>query len=314
MKSAAPVAVLALAVAAAVAARHPSTLRPAATIRLSGSAASSLAAAGGWLWVSHFESGVLSQVDPRTDAEVGVVEVGPYGASVAAIGPQLWVSHYTTIARPEDARLVRVDPLSAAVVARAQPPHLCCELAATAGRVWAVDPRGALLALDEPTGAVVGTIPVTIAPDVHVGLVGDDRALWLSSDVTRLLRIDPSGPRVTESIDVGGGIPMALAHGLVWGAGPHHVWAVDPVSNEVRLRLPLEDTIEVLHLAVAETALWLGVRRPGYVGAVLRVDLASGRVTGEAAVGLPARLLYADGRVYVVDWETNALVRFDEPL
>jgi hypothetical protein len=89
------------------------------------------------------------------------------------------------------------------------------------------------------------------------------------------------------------------------------VWAVDPSSNEIRLRLPLENTIETLSLAVAGDALWVGARRPGFVGVVLRVDLASRRVTGEAAVGLPARVLYAFGDVWVVDWDANSLLRFD---
>jgi hypothetical protein len=66
-----------------------------------------------------------------------------------------------------------------------------------------------------------------------------------------------------------------------------------------------------LSLAVTADALWVGARRPGYLGVVLRVDLASGRLTGEAAVGLPARVLYAFEDVWVADWDTNRLLRFD---
>ena len=175
-----------------------------------------------------------------------------------------------------------------------------------------MDPRGALLAIDPDGGRVVSTTTVAIDPAVHIGLVGDDRALWVSSDTTALLRVDPATARVIASLDVGGGIPMALAHDLVWGASPHHVWAVDPISNEVRVRLPLDNTIETLNLAVTENALWLGARRPGYVGVVLRFDLTTGRATGEAAVSLPARLLFAFGSVWVVDWDSNTLLRFDD--
>jgi hypothetical protein len=297
------------AVASSAAASAAPTVRPAATIRLSGSTASGVAEASGWLWVTHFEASVLSQVDPRTGTEVGLVEVGPNAGSLTAVGPRLWVAQYTT--RPQDARLVHVDSLTASVRGRLQPPNLCCEIAAAAGRIWAVDPRGALLAIDPDGVGVVSSTPIAIDPAVHIGLFGDERALWVSSDTTPLLRVDPQSARVVASVDVGGGIPMALAQDLVWGASPHHVWAVDPASNEVRVRLPLENTIEVLSLAVTQDALWVGARRPGYVGVVLRYDLRSGRLTGEAAVGLPARVLYAFGRIWVVDWDTNTLLGFD---
>jgi streptogramin lyase len=285
------------------------SLRPVATIRLSGSTASGLAEAGGWLWVTHFEASTISQVDPRTNTEVSRVEVGLHAGSVTAVGPRLWIAHYT--GRPEDSRLTGLDPLPAAVVRRVQPPHLCCEVAGAGGLLWAVDPRGALITIDPERGALVGTTPADFDPRVHIALVGDERALWLSSDTTPLHRIDPATGRVVTSLDVGGGIPMAVAQGLVWGAGPHHVWAVDPESNQVRLRLPLENTIETLSLAVTDDALWVGARRPGHVGVILRLDLASGRLTGEAPAGLPARVLYAFGDVWVADWNANTLLRFD---
>jgi glutamine cyclotransferase len=284
-------------------------IRPVASIPLSGSAASGLAEAGGWLWVTHFESSLLSQVDPRTGAETAVVEVGANAGSVTAIAEELWVGHYTN--RPEHARLTSVDPRTARVMARLQPQHLCCEVAGAAGLVWAMDPRGTLLAIDPLRARVVSATTVPVNPAVHIGLVGDERALWLSSDTTALLKIDPTAARVVASLDVGGGIPMTMAHGLVWGASPHHVWAVDPATNEVRVRLELANTIETLSLAVTADVLWVGARRPGSVGVVLRVDLASGRLTGEAAVGLPARVLYAFEDVWVVDWDTNRLLRFD---
>ncbi len=260
------------------------------------------------LWVTHYESSVLSQIDPLLDRETATVEVGPWAASVSNIGGLLWLAHYTP--RAEDSRLTALDPSSGAVVLGAAVPPLCCELAGAGGKVWMIDPGGALLALDPATGGVVSTTPVALAPNVHMGLIADEWAVWLSSDTTPLTKVDPATGAVIAVIDVGGGIPMTVASGMVWGAGPHHVWAVDPFTDDVRVSLALENTIEVFSLVVTDDAIWAAVRRPGYVGRVLRLDRATGQLTGEAEVALPARIVLSHGDVFVVDWETNSLLRF----
>src|SRR5262245_22094943 len=66
------------------------TLRPSASIRLSGATASGVAEAGGSLWVSHFEATVLSRIDALANRESGVVDVGANAGSVTAIASQLW--------------------------------------------------------------------------------------------------------------------------------------------------------------------------------------------------------------------------------
>ena len=284
------------------------SLAPAATIRLSGAAASSVAATASGLWVTHHESSILSYVDPVTDRESATLEVGPSAASVTESLGSLWLAHYAGL--PAESGLTRVDPATGRVALRVPVPSLCCEAAGGLGKVWAVDPRGALLAFDPFDGRPLSTTPVLLAPNVHVGLMADDRAVWVGSDTTPLLKVDPASAAVVATIDVGGGIPMTIAHDLVWGAGPNHVWAVDAVTGERRITLALQDTIEVFSLAVTDAAIWAGVRRPGYVGRVLRLDRATGQLTGEAEVALPARLVHAHGAVYVVDWQTNSLLRF----
>jgi hypothetical protein len=94
------------------------------------------------------------------------------------------------------------------------------------------------------------------------------------------------------------------------GATPTEVWAVDPASDEVAVRFDMGDTIESLSMTVTTDAVWVGVRRPGRVGAVLRFDLESHYLTGEADVSLPGSMLEAFGWVWVTDWNRNQLVRF----
>lgn len=284
-------------------------LVPSAVVGLSGVSASGVAEAEGRLWVTHYDAGLLSEVDPATETELATVPVGPRGASVTGDGRDLWIARYDV--RPEEARLTRVDVVRRRVVQETTPAGLCCEVAVAAGRVWALDRRGLLLGIDPDDGRTTSRTAVVVDPAVHGGLVGDARALWVGSDTTALTRVDPTNAAVVATLDVGGGIPMTLAEGLVWGAGPHHVWAVDPASNTVSVRVPLEDTIEVLNLAVTGPALFVGARRPGYRGVVLRIDRATRRLVGETDVSLPARLLFARGRVWVVDWDTNRLLAFD---
>jgi outer membrane protein assembly factor BamB len=283
-------------------------LTPISTVRLSGTAASGLAAAYERLWVTHYESNQISQVDPLLDRETAALDIGPLAASVSNVGGWLWIAHYG--GDPESSHLTMLDPASGAVALRVAVPDLCCEVAGSRGKIWALDPRGALLALDPGTGQRMSSTPVTLAPNVHAALVADEWAVWVSSDTTPLLEVDPETGSVVSTIDVGGGIPMTIAFGLVWGAGPHHVWAVDPFTKETRVSFPLENTIEVFSIAVTETSLWTAVRRPGYVGRVLRLDRATGQLLGEAEVALPARVVELQGDIFVVDWETNSLFRF----
>jgi hypothetical protein len=62
---------------------------------------------------------------------------------------------------------------------------------------------------------------------------------------------------------------------------------------------------------VTEDAIWLAARRPGYVGTVRRYDLATHVLTDQAAAALSARLIFAFGGIWVLDAESNELLRFD---
>src|SRR6185369_1211894 len=109
---------------------------------------------------------------------------------------------------------------------------------------------------------------------------GDDRALWISSDATPLTRVDPATGEPAGELDVGGGVPMLLDGDLLWGASPHHVWAIDPATGDTEVSFELADTIETFSIAVTGDAIWLGARRPGHVGVMRRYDLATHELTG----------------------------------
>jgi hypothetical protein len=65
--------------------------------------------------------------------------------------------------------------------------------------------------------------------------------------------------------------------GRLWGADAQSVSSLDPATAKVAQRISLVDSMDVMSLAVDGTILRVGIRHPGYVGAVQRIDL-SGRV------------------------------------
>src|SRR5207342_2939428 len=105
-------------------------------------------------------------------------------------------------------------------------------------------------------------------------------ALWVSSDTTPLHRIDATTGE-TEDLDVGGGVPFIAKDGLVWGASPTEVWAVDETTGQVTERITLEGSTEVLSLDVAPSTIWVGLRRGGRIGTIREIDRASGEVLTE---------------------------------
>jgi hypothetical protein len=104
---------------------------------------------------------------------------------------------------------------------------------------------------------------------------------------------------------------MILEGDLLWGASPHHVWAIEPGTGRTAESFELDDTIETFSIALTDDAIWLAVRRPGRLGTVRRYDLSTHELTGQAAVALPAKLLFAFGGIWVLDAESNELIRFD---
>lgn len=139
-------------------------------------------------------------------------------------------------------------------------------------------------------------------------------AFWVSSDTTPVRRLEGEGPAVVAEIETGGGIPLAFVDGLVWGARADELWAIDQATDEATRRVPLEGLIEILDLDVSGSAAWIAGRQPGRVGVVVGIDLTSGPILGEVPVALPAGVAIAGERVWVTDYETDALVGFDPPV
>jgi hypothetical protein len=116
---------------------------------------------------------------------------------------------------------------------------------------------------------------------------------------------------VGATIETGGGVPFVEHGGLVWGGRGDELWAIDPAAGRVAHRFPLRDVAEILDLDIEGDDAWIAVRHPGRVGAVLRVDLATGNEVADVPAELPAAVVIAGDRVWVTDYEADALLAFD---
>ena len=106
------------------------------------------------------------------------------------------------------------------------------------------------------------------------------------------------------------GSRSAVDGGLVWGARETEVWAIDPTTNTVVKRVPLDDVSEILGMDVEGDDAWLAIRHPGRIGAVIRVDLATGAQTEDHPASLPAAIEIDGDTVWVTDYETDSLLGF----
>jgi len=275
-----------------------------AVIPLSGTEAYGLAATSDSIWAVLYGNASMSRVDPGTNQEIASIEGGPGAATLLAVADDVWLGRY---GGDPDLTVYR----NAVADGDVEVGELCCDLAFLGGVVWGLDPTGSLIGVDTSTLRTVAQFPVTIHPEVHTNLVAGGGSLWVSSDDTPLLRFDATSGRVLDRVATGGGVPFLEHDGLVWGATTNELWAVNAKTAKVVRRIPLDDSEEVLSLAVADESIWVGLRHLGRVGAVVRLEAKSDEVLADIPVDIPARIVLAFGSVWVTDSGSGSLYRLD---
>jgi hypothetical protein len=277
-------------------------------IPLSGAAPDALVLDGGTAWVLTGEGGKLLQVDLAARREVGAIEVG-FGATHLV----LLDGAGAAVARFDDGgtgTFLPIVDLETGTVNGVATGALGGLARGESGIVWALEKAGRLLQVDTAARSVRGDVAVAIGTNVHTEVEWGAGSAWVGSDGTPVVRVRGSDLAIEATIPVDTGLPLLVEDGMVWGAGPEQVWAIDPATNSVARRVPLDGVIEVLAMDVADEDAWLAVRRTGHVGAVLHVDLARGAIASEVAVSLPAAVRIAPDRVWVASYLTNELLGY----
>ncbi len=263
------------------------------------------------VYAISYQAGHMARIDP-TSGSVQTLPLGSGAATLLNDGDSLWVAGYGS--GSTGSKLYRVNAATGQVVATVDPGEVCCDLTAGDGAIWAVDPRGSVMRVDRASNRIVRRLDVPIDRTVHTNAVYAGDSLWVSSDSTELFRVNPASGAI-QRIDVGGGVPFVVDDGLVWGASPNHLWAVEQNTGEVVREIDLQNSIEVISLGLGFDAIWVGIRRPGHVGTVLRLDQQSGNVVAETReVGIPARIEFGFGSVWITDSGSSSVYRISPVL
>lgn len=275
-------------------------------IALSGAAPDAIALDGDTAWVLTGEGGTLIEVDLEARAEVRSIDVG-FGATHLALP----LAAVAAVGRFDNsstgAYCVLVD-LETGDVRPVQTTELGALTGGEDGVVWALEKADRLLKIDAATGDVLGRASVDVGENVHVEVRWAAGAAWVGSDGLPLVRVDGHDLDDHRTIEVDEGIPFLFAGGLLWGAGPSQLWALDPATGDITRRIALDNLIEILALDIEGDEAWIAARHPGHVGTLLRLDLATEAVVDEVPIDLPAAVTIAPDRVWVASYSTNELV------
>jgi outer membrane protein assembly factor BamB len=253
------------------------------------------------VYAISYQAGSMARIDPTTGS-VQTIPLGPGAATLLNDGGST------------GSKLYRVNAATGQVVATIDAGELCCDLTVGGGAIWAVDPRGSVMRVDRASNRIVRRLDVPIDRTVHTNAVYGGDSLWVSSDSTMLFRVNLASGAI-ERIDVGGGVPFVAHDGLIWGAAPARLWAVDQDTGEVVRRIELQNSIEVISLGLGFDAIWVGIRRPDRIGTVLRLDQQTGAVVAETTeVDIPARIEFGFEAVWITDSGGSSVYRISPVL
>jgi DNA-binding SARP family transcriptional activator/ABC-type branched-subunit amino acid transport system substrate-binding protein len=175
-----------------------------------------LALTGGAVWVIE-QSGRLVRVEPRSGSLRALPRLR--AQHVAAGNGQLWALVRRPPQAPRAPNLVRIDPVSGAVMARVLvPSDSLATIAVGAGAVWAADGLAGGVWRVDPRG-LASTRIVAVGPGVDSVAAHAGEVWTASSAAGTVTRIDPVTERANAPVRIGS-TPraVALGDGRLWVA------------------------------------------------------------------------------------------------
>jgi streptogramin lyase len=169
-----------------------------------------VAVAAGSVWVTGFDNGTVTKVDPKRRRVVQTLHLGGVTAGLAVARGALWVGFGR-----EATSIARID-LRTGETRRVEVGHKTSDRLATDGRALWVSAQDTVIRIDLKTESVVGRFPRggTFAQ----GTLASDRKIWIpNKERNTITRFDPVTNRAVSSIGAGpGAIAAAAGFGSVW--------------------------------------------------------------------------------------------------
>lgn len=269
----------------------------------------------GAVWVAVHHSDSVYRIDAASNKVVAqvVVAQGPEEPARMTFGNgTLFAVNYSGTA------VSLIDPALDTVKSVIHAPlEDCCFPAYGAGSIWllelsssAAQSADRLVRLD-PSGQVLTTMNLRNAD----GLTFGAGSVWGTSD-GRVFRLDPTTNQIVAHI-VSDAHPIAFGAGSVWGLSTDNskLIRIDPATNSVSATIKLPTVGGVL--TATDSAVWVTQGPPdSFRSLVWKIDPATNRVAGQVKLGLgPVGDLLADiavgadGDVWVSAFDTGRILR-----
>jgi YVTN family beta-propeller protein len=237
----------------------------------------------GSLWVALPDRGVVARLALDTGSVTDTIRVGNAPSGVAVGQGAVWVTN------AGDGTVSRIDPDTNEESQRLNVGTSPTGIAVGDGVLWVADSiGGALLRVDPTTQEVVKVALAGLPSSVAFSPDG----VWVSVAPNTVARVDPTGPSLVFTKEVGGGPTSVVStFGSVWVANhlDGTVTRLEPSTGRVEATIPVGQGPNAL--AAAGGALWVGNELED---TVVAIDPATNDVEQTVPVGAAAASLATD--------------------
>jgi hypothetical protein len=252
--------------------------------------------AGGLVWVTAPNAGLVYAIDAAMNTVVKTIEVGPFPNDIAVAGGGVWVESDTA------GTIWRIDPQSFEVVQTVQFNGSTANIDAGPDALWVSGDLGVRM-IDLGTGTRYDVV-YNPCYDVAIG----DEAIWVSQTQDRqLLEIDPESRRVAATVKLDGQPTwIAYGQGYVWTVlkDKHELVAIDPATRQVEHRQSFEFVVN--GLAAGPDRIWYS--NPLKLGSIEPKTWTTG---GVSPATIPNRIAYFAGSLWTTGGKLAIVTRYD---